>query len=226
MGTSPAIQQPARAGARGRRISQNDRLERDQWVEAAAALAIALLRTRRSCSAGGHADVLERVDQLGCGTGGAAASGCAVRPSSAALLADVDQRRRPGLWFRHEQKGRVNPMQTSAGEQGEQCLARAWLLLDRGEHLARAGGDDQASAGLWLLAANAILRARDALEAIHPDAAGSRGLQVPGGTCSDLVRAAARQLASIPAGHEPAGLSLALVHLADADHEVEGRSCS
>jgi hypothetical protein len=118
-------------------------------------------------------------------------------------------------------------MQTSAGEHGDQCLARAWALLDRGEHLARQGAGDQAGAGLGLLAANAIMRARDALEVIHPAAAGSRGLQVPGeGTCSDLVRAAAQQLASIPAGHEPAGLSLALVHLADADHEVEGRSCS
>jgi hypothetical protein len=118
-------------------------------------------------------------------------------------------------------------MTASSNEQGDQRLAWAWALLDRGEHLARRRGCDQAGAGLWLLAANAILAARGALEAIHPAAAGSGGLQVPvEGTCPDLVRAAARLLASIPAGHEPAGLSLALLHLADADHEVGALSCS
>ena len=118
-------------------------------------------------------------------------------------------------------------MTASSNEQGEQRLAWAWALLDRGEHLAQQRGCDQAGAGLWLLAAKAIVAARDALEAIYPAAAGSGGLRVPlAGTCPDLVRAAAQLLASIPAGHEPAGLPLALLHLADADHEVGGRSCS
>jgi hypothetical protein len=118
-------------------------------------------------------------------------------------------------------------MATSRNEQGDRCLARAWALLDRGEHLARQGDGDDAGAGLWLLAANAILRARDALEAVHPAAPGSRGRQVlVEETCSELVRSAARQLARIPAGHEPAGLRLALVHLAQADQEVQERLCS
>src|ERR1035437_7856250 len=37
----------------------------------------------------------------------------------------LGQRRRTGLWFRHEQKGGDNPMQTSAGQPGDQWLARA-----------------------------------------------------------------------------------------------------
>ena len=121
----------------------------------------------------------------------------------------------------------AHPMATSSGEAGELALARAWALLDRGEHLAREGGGDQDGAGLWIVAANAILRARDALEAIHPPAAGRPYMPVAfEGTCRDLVAAAAHQLASIPPGHEPAGLSLALFHLQDAGHEVGGRSCS
>lgn len=156
----------------------------------------------------------------------------AVKPLSTGVLADVDHRHRPGVWFRHEEKRKVSPMQidplqTSRNDQADGCLARAWELLDRGEHLARQGGAEQAGHGLWLLAANAILRARDALEAIHPAAPARRGVDPPlERTCCELVRAAARQLASIPAGHEPAGLSLALFHLAQADHEVQGRSCS
>jgi len=118
-------------------------------------------------------------------------------------------------------------MATSRTEQGDRCVARAWALLDRGEHLARQGDGNPAGAGLWLLAANAILRARDALEAVHPAAPGSRSQQVlVEGTCSELVRSAARQLARIPAGDEPAGLRLALVHLAQADEEVQERLCS
>ena len=118
-------------------------------------------------------------------------------------------------------------MQTSMNDQAEQGLARAWALLDRAEHLARQGVRDETGPSLWLLAANSILRARDALEAIHPAAPARRGVDPPlERTCCELVRAAARQLASIPAGHEPAGLSLALFHLAQADHEVQGRSCS
>jgi hypothetical protein len=155
-----------------------------------------------------------------------------VRPSYTGVLAAMGQRRRPGLSCRHQEKRKVNlvrtsPIQRSCNDQAEQCLARAWTLLDRGEHLARQGGGDETSPGLWLLAANSILRARDALEAINPAAPSGSGLDAPvEQTCSELVRAAAQQLASIPAGHEPAGLSLALVHLAQADHEVEGRSCS
>lgn len=108
--------------------------------------------------------------------------------------------------------------------QAHQCLARAWALLDRAEGMARQAGRVEAEPGLWLLAANSILRARDALEAIHPAAAHPSGVGVlPEGTCQDLLRAAVEQFASIPNGHEPAGLSLALAHLADAEHEVGGR---
>jgi hypothetical protein len=118
-------------------------------------------------------------------------------------------------------------MATARTEQGDRCVARAWALLDRGEHLPRQGDGNPAGAGLWLLAANAILRARDALEAVHPAAPGSRSRQVlVEGTCSELVRSAARQLGRIPAGDEPAGLGLALVHLAKADEVVQERLCS
>ena len=114
-------------------------------------------------------------------------------------------------------------MQTSINDQANQCLARAWALLDRAEHLARQGVRDEAGPSLWLLAANSILRARDALEAIHPAAPHTRGVDaLPDGNCPDLVRAAVEQLASIPQGHEPAGLSLALVHLAEADTKSAG----
>ena len=115
-------------------------------------------------------------------------------------------------------------MQTSMNNQANQCLARAWALLDRAEQLARQGVRDEAGPSLWLLAANSILRARDALEAIHPAAPHtSRVGALPDGNCQDLVRAAVCELASIPRGHEPLGLSLALVHLVDAEHEVGGR---
>ena len=118
-------------------------------------------------------------------------------------------------------------MQTSMNNQANQCLARAWALLDRAEHLARQDVRAETGPSLWLLAANSILRARDALEAIHPPASHTKGVDaLPEGTCRDLVRAAVEQLASIPQGHEPAGLSLALVHLAEAEHEVGGRNCS
>jgi len=67
-------------------------------------------------------------------------------------------------------------------------------------------------------------RARDALEAIHPAAAETDALDaLVDGDCRQLVWAAAGELASIPAGNEPAGLSLALVHLAAAEHETGGR---
>jgi len=115
-------------------------------------------------------------------------------------------------------------MQTSINNQAHQCLARAWALLDRAEGMARQAGRVEPGPWLWLLAANSILRARDALEAIHPTAPDMSGVgALPDGTCQDLLRAAAEQLASIPKGHEPAGLSLALVHLAEAEHEVAGR---
>jgi len=118
-------------------------------------------------------------------------------------------------------------MQTAMNDQANQCLAQAWSLLDRAEHLARQGVRDETGPSLWLLAANSILRARDALEAIHPDAAHADGVDaLPDGNCQGLVRAAVEQLASIPQGHEPAGLSLALVYLAEAEHEVGGRNCS
>ena len=118
-------------------------------------------------------------------------------------------------------------MATSRTEHGDRCVVRAWALLERAEHLARRGDGNPAGADLWLLAANAILRARDALEVVHPAASGSRSPQIlVGGTCSELVRSAARQLARIPAGDEPAGLRLALVHLTRADEEVQERLCS
>ena len=117
-------------------------------------------------------------------------------------------------------------MQTSMNDQAEQGLARAWALLDRAEHLARQGVRDETGPSLWLLAANSILRARDALEAIHPGAPHTICVDaLPDGKCRDLVWAALEQLASIPKGHEPAGLSMAVVHLADAEHEVGGRFC-
>jgi hypothetical protein len=117
-------------------------------------------------------------------------------------------------------------MQTSMNDQAEQGLVQAWALLDRAEHMARQAVRDEAGPSLWLLAANSILRARDALEAIHPPASHTGGADaLPDGNCADLVRAAVDQLASIPQGHEPAGFSLALVHLAAAEHEVGGRFC-
>ena len=117
-------------------------------------------------------------------------------------------------------------MQTSMNNQANQCLARAWALLDRAEQLARQAVREETGPSLWLLAANSILRARDALEAIHPAAPHtSRVGALPDGNCQDLVRAAVCELASIPRGHEPLGLSLALVHLADAEHVVGGRPC-
>jgi hypothetical protein len=115
-------------------------------------------------------------------------------------------------------------MQTSMSDQAHQCLAHAWALLDRAEHVARQAVRDEAGPSLWLLAANSILRARDALEAIHPAAPHAWRVDIlPDGNCLDLVHAAVEQLASIPKGHEPAGLSLALGHLAEAEHEVGGR---
>jgi hypothetical protein len=117
-------------------------------------------------------------------------------------------------------------MQTSMNNQANQCFARAWALLDRAEQLARQAVRAETGPSLWLLAANSILRARDALEAIHPAAPhASRVGVLPDGNCQDLVRAAVCELASIPRGHEPLGLSLALVHLADAEHETGGRFC-
>jgi hypothetical protein len=118
-------------------------------------------------------------------------------------------------------------MHPTMNDQANQGLARAWALLDRAEHLARQAVRDEAGPWLWLLAANSILRARDALEAIHPAAPHTNGVDaLPDGSCQDLVRAAVEQLASIPQGHEPAGLPLALVYLAEAEHEVGGRNCS
>ena len=117
-------------------------------------------------------------------------------------------------------------MHTSTNDQADQGIVRAWALLDRAEHLARQAVSDEAGPSLWLLAANSILRARDALEAIHPAAPHTICVDaLPDGNCRDLVWAALEQLASIPKGHEPAGFSMALVHLADAEHETGGRFC-
>jgi hypothetical protein len=113
-------------------------------------------------------------------------------------------------------------MKTQMNKQGNQRLARAWALLDRAEQLARQTARDEAGPSLWLLAANSILRARDALEAIDPAAPNTGEVDAAfDGNCRDLVRAAVRELAAIP--QESVGLSVALVHLAAAEHEVGGR---
>jgi hypothetical protein len=117
-------------------------------------------------------------------------------------------------------------MHTSINDEAHQSLARAWALLDGAEYLARQAVQTETDSSLWLLAANSILRARDALEAIYPDAAHVGGDDsLPDGTGQDLVQAAARQLRNIPQGHETEGLSLVLRYLADAEHEVGGRLC-
>jgi len=118
-------------------------------------------------------------------------------------------------------------MQKAMNDQANRRLVRAWALLDRAEHLARQAARDEAGPSLWLLAANSILRARDALEAIHPAAPHTFGVdELADGNCQHLVRAAVEQLSGIPHGHEPVGLSLVLARLAEADHEVGGRFCS
>jgi len=90
--------------------------------------------------------------------------------------------------------------------------------------LARQAARAEGGLSLWLLAANSILRAREALEAIHPAAAETGAVDaLVDGDCRQLVWAAVGELASIPHGREPAGLSVALVHLAAAEHEVGER---
>ena len=61
-------------------------------------------------------------------------------------------------------------MKTASNDQAHQHLALAWARLDRAEQLARRAARAEAQPSLWLLAANSILRARDALEAIDPRA--------------------------------------------------------
>ena len=93
-------------------------------------------------------------------------------------------------------------MHTSTNDQADQGIVRAWALLDRAEHLARQAVRAETGPSLWLLAANSILRARDALEAIHPAAPHTGGFDaLPEGNCQELVQAAADQLATIPQGH-------------------------
>jgi len=115
-------------------------------------------------------------------------------------------------------------MHTSINDEAHRSLARAWTFLDGAEYLARQAVQTESDSSLWLLAANSVLRARDALEAIYPDAGHVGGVEpLPEGTCQDLVQVAARQLRSIPQGHETEGLSQVLVHLVEAEHEVGGR---
>ena len=115
-------------------------------------------------------------------------------------------------------------MHTSINDEVHQSIARAWALLDGAEYLARQAAQTETDSSLWLLAANSVLRARDSLEAIYPDAAHVGGLEsVPDGTGQDLVQAAARQLRNIPQAHATEGLSLVLGYLAEAEHEVGGR---
>ncbi len=117
-------------------------------------------------------------------------------------------------------------MHNSINGEDRQPLACAWALLDGAEYLARQSVQTETDSSLWLLAANSILRARDALEAIYPAAAHVGSVeQLPDGTCQDLVQAAARQLTNIPQGQEAEGLSLVLGYLAEAEHEVGGRFC-
>lgn len=115
-------------------------------------------------------------------------------------------------------------MHTSINDEAHQSLARAWALLDGAEYLARRAVQTESDSSLWLLAANSVVRARDALEAIYPDAADGGGVEsLPDGTAQDLVQAAAKQLRNIPQGHQTEGLSLVLGYLAEAEHEVGGR---
>ena len=115
-------------------------------------------------------------------------------------------------------------MHTSISDETPQSLARAWALLDGAEYLARQAAQSETDTSLWLLAANSILRARDALEAIYPAAAHGGGHEsLPDGTSQDLVQAAARRLRSIPQAQEAEGLSLVLGYLAEAELEVGGR---
>jgi len=115
-------------------------------------------------------------------------------------------------------------MHTAIGHEAYQSLASAWALLDRAEYLARQTVRTEKDPSLWLLAANSIARARDALEAIYPAAAHIGGVgQLFDGPDQALVQAAVEQLKSIPHGHGPEGLSLVLAFLAQAEHEVGGR---
>ena len=115
-------------------------------------------------------------------------------------------------------------MHTSINDEAHQSIASAWALLDGAEYLARQAIQTETDSSLWLLAANSILRARDALEAIYPAAAHWGGHELlPDGTVQDLVQAAARQLRNIPQGQEAEGLALVLGYLAEAEQEVGGR---
>ena len=115
-------------------------------------------------------------------------------------------------------------MHISINDDAQQPLARAWALLDGAEYLARQTAQTATDSSLSLLAANSILRARDALEAIYPAAAHGGGHELmPDGTGQDMVQAAARQLRNIPQDQETEGLSLVLGYLAEAELEVGGR---
>jgi len=115
-------------------------------------------------------------------------------------------------------------MHTSISDEAHQSFARAWALLDGAECLARQAAQTETDSSLWILAANSILRAHDALEAIYPAAAHEGGHELlPDGTSQDLVQAAARQLRNIPKDQETEGLSLVLGYLAEAELEVGGR---
>jgi len=81
-------------------------------------------------------------------------------------------------------------MHTPINDEAHQSLGRAWALLDRAEHLARQAVQTETGSSLWLLAANSVLRARDALEVIYPAAAHVGGDDsLPDGTSQDLVEA-------------------------------------
>lgn len=80
-------------------------------------------------------------------------------------------------------------MPTSMNDEANECLAQTWALLDRAELLAWRAAGDEAGPSLWLLTANSILRARAALEAIHPAASNTFGIHgLPGGTAKNWSR--------------------------------------
>ena len=72
-------------------------------------------------------------------------------------------------------------MHTSINEEDHQPLARAWALLDGAEYLARQAAQTELDSSRCLLAANSILPARDAVEAISPSPAPRGGPGPPVG---------------------------------------------
>ena len=220
MGRVPKSKQQARAKARARRIAlRHDRAARYQRAEAAAALVITALGSRDG--------------MLGQVPAPQARAGCS-------LLRLIDE----GTNI----DGVTRLCDLSAGE-ARRLRRSAQATQDLRSHAEAAGPKPGGSAGvsvraqdaqaarrpaaarctfcrgwLCLLAANSILRARDALAVIQPAAPLAGAVTaLPERTCAGMVTAAAGLLAGIPHGHEPAALPLALVHLARAGHDLQER---